>query len=264
MSLESRAIAAMRQKLCKMNVIKLHQEWKNSYKLPPGMFSENGVIYQHDLRRDILAFSILHYVHYLAGYCYGGFVRELYSGLAWKDLDVRLNSGVVDIFVSRLPMLLSDNLGLDVFSFSTELSQKREGLGYAKVKTFELRWICEEEEIIIPIDVVDQVAFSIPVTIGSCLCLYGQSIRFSSACSNGMINGRAWDIIDILKLLSYGKDVCCPLNQFAFCGKSDPHRSDQKFKMYIDYYNKKTDWLEKRYILSRHLYGPEPIYIRIS
>ena len=249
MSLETKAIAAVRQKLSSSTVNDLYNEWRNSYTLPAFICGDKGVMYQHDLRRDILAFSILHYVYMLGGYCFGGFVREFHSGFGWRDLDIKLDGSVIHTFHTRLALILSNHLGLDVFYFGIDRITKNNSLYNVSVESFVLRWICEDEEIIIPVDIVEKMAIpkSIPVTVGSCLRIDRDHVSFLKEYENGTIGPRTWNIKDILKLLTSGKDVCSIMWPLDFQASHDGDFST--YDRYRVYYYSKKEYLQKRYII---------------
>ncbi len=85
MTLEEQAIAAFRKGLLKANSSQLLQFWAEAITLKGG---NESVIFDEMACRDIVAYTIIHFINIRSATIFGGFIRSHFSGKPWHDIDM--------------------------------------------------------------------------------------------------------------------------------------------------------------------------------
>lgn len=198
-SLEERCIAAKRKAFLDANALTLAKEWDRVGQVRGG---NEHVVFAQSLRRDIVAYTIVHALDALGGTVFGGFVRSHFSGKPWNDLDVFVSQTLPTRFIIKwitftLPFLRSIDVRIDVVK-----QKATNDPAYARRHVLRI----PKHSIAIQIDSVQMSKFSrsvfLPATLGSCLQMSGRSVSYRITVENAHI-----DIEELLDLLSNGEDV---------------------------------------------------------
>ena len=85
-SLENKSIAAVRKSMLRGSLADLLIRWNEAEKKIKG--GNEHDTFEHMLKRDVVAYTIVKFVDMMDGYVFGGFVASHFSGLPWTDLDI--------------------------------------------------------------------------------------------------------------------------------------------------------------------------------
>ena len=205
MSLEERSMASLRQQLLKCNAMFLNEVWHKTHLFVKG--GNENVIFETSIRKDVIAYTVLHAIESSGCYAFGGFVRGHFSGKPWKDLDLiapndmneeRLWRNVVRFLTFVLPISKQD------IKFTRSLKT------YASSRTMRVR--CAPEDVVLDIDIVRQSLLDRtmrtgdvyrPVTIGSCLVLRDGEVKLRKVDASVDY----WRTSEVVSLLKQGEDV---------------------------------------------------------
>jgi len=219
LSLEEASIAAFRHNLTKANSSDLLEYWSKAIQLKGG--NESG-IFDEMACRDIIAYTILHFINLREDSVFGGFVRSHFSGKVWHDIDIFVSDEE-----SRWMRCMTEFLCL-VLCFKKHQISYHQHSPSPYSKTYDLRVVCSTpssdfgKDRTIPLTLViklDLVHLNIksrfetrylknrlPISIGSCLKWSRGVVSFRCAKAIQM-RVSYWLVEDIIDLLKQGKDV---------------------------------------------------------
>lgn len=117
------------------------------------------------LRRDVLAMAVCRLAILQEGEVYGGFVRDMLSGLHWQDVDLCfLHRHSITRFKQTLSLFLELLLGIPAYSAQLLLCSVSGSHGSHR---YELRW----RDVVVPVDITCRSTRpgTLPATLGSSL-----------------------------------------------------------------------------------------------
>tara|TARA_Y100000748_G_C15444654_1_gene468511 strand:- start:211 stop:1110 length:900 start_codon:yes stop_codon:yes gene_type:complete len=260
MTLEEQAIAAFRKGLLKANSSQLLQFWAEAITLKGG---NESVIFDEMACRDIVAYTIIHFINIRSATIFGGFIRSHFSGKPWHDIDIFSGNDTPTEFMISLVEFLCIVLCFQKHQISFHRhSPSPYGASFnlkimcSTPSCIPSSWTSENTTaiahpltIIIKLDLVrctNQLLFEteylkdrLPVTIGSCLQMQRGVVTFRST---PRIRNRVdhWLPEEIIDLLKNGNDVKLSL-------KRHPPRTLKRAQQYREFYwyritNMKKDW----------------------
>lgn len=235
--LGTRCVQALRQKLFHLRGgmpewLDLHQQ------VASRTFPLNGVILRHgsadddmssQLRRDLLAFLVCHHALLFHGEVFGGFVREVFTGLRWNDVDLCFPSKEEILSFKRtlcpaLQMLVGERAA---GAMVLRLVRVAKHEGYGTVHCHVLHW----GDTTIPLDITwlgDRGRFvSFPATIGSSLgwsLLQGLYVR---NLPHSDVGSSILTVDTIVDMLRRGHDQPRFPSHWEWCVLRDRHRLQQ-------------------------------------
>ena len=220
MTLEEKSIAAFRKELLKGDSATLRECWDRRKTVKGG--NESGV-FGEMLARDVLAYTILHFIFQYGGFVYGGFIPAHYTGKPWTDLDLSVSSPstrghasadreTCDKIMSKIFHFISFVLSIPKLRLRCRRHiNNNYGIAY------DLICMDDEYRIVIKVDMTfhgpnGNVALCtrlhsfIPVTVGTCLCmdLEGTRLRSISPFNHLFL---AWTVNDVISMLETGTDA---------------------------------------------------------
>ena len=206
MSLEERSIAATRRHLAVCQASELNAAWKEAETLKGG---NQHVVFDEQLRRDVLAYTMLRAVELFGGFVFGGFVRAHCSGKTWRDIDVFVPDNSVESHVwSAIVNMVT--FVLPVPKVRLRYDQVEKPSEYARTYKMCILGDHQTPTIEVCVDLVKQRrlhgAAWVPVTIGSCLRMSRGVVTLRDI---KMLSGRLsdWRAEEIVEMLQNGVDI---------------------------------------------------------
>ena len=203
------------------------------------------------VRRDALAFALCRYAILQDGEVYGGFVREMLSGLHWKDVDLcflhrkaivrfKQTLGSFLELVFRIPAATIRRVLLDIVRCPE--------YGHT-VHRHQLRW----ENMAVQVDITHIAARSLashlPGTLGSSLTWDHSGLRWRSLDCDP--SSRLMEVNEIVRLLRDGHDV----QRFPTLGEWLRMDSSDARTMVMLYCTSKKEELEGRGYTMKYAHG---------
>ena len=259
--LEEKAIAAFRSMLMKSNSSDLLKLWEKATQLKGG---NERVVFDEMACRDIVAYTILHYVDIRNAAVFGGFIRSHFSGKPWNDMDIFSGKDDGTDFMISLVKFLCIVLCFHKHQISFhQHSPSPYGTSYdlkilsSASSSIPSSWNSSSSTqetkpiaVVIRLDLVRSSGTSLfengflrdrlPVTIGSCLQMQRGVVTFRSLTR---IQKRVahWSPEEIIDLLKDGKDV-------KLCLRKQP-ADNKRAIVYREYYWYRITKMNKNWTL---------------
>lgn len=236
LSLEEKAIAAVRNHLLSSNADTLIKYWNGLESVKGG---NEDYVFDEMLARDILAYTALRYVFLLNGYAFGGFIPAHYSGKPWTDLDILINGRMCenpDRIIARMLDFIVFTLTIDRmqlrcrqhlknhYANSYDIVYKKDGHSVISFK-LDLSFSMPHKGTVL---LRERKQNFLPVTIGRCLALNSKGVEFRKVQTCFL----QWSADDIVTMLKAGKDI-------MLCCRRIPHAHRDSYRAYFWYRTQK-------------------------
>lgn len=213
MSLEERSIATLRANLLTGNARFMQLVWDKTTSMVKG--GNDQIVFETSIRRDVVAYALVHALAMHKAFVFGGFVRSHYSGKVWNDIDVRIGAkdatfATPDAFDDYVDSLWRTIVRFVLFLLPIAAREVHSGQTrkqYARTRT--LSFGRADDRISIDVDFVQpgitrRPCLFLPPTIGSCLMLKDGMPCFRDVLASAVGH---WSLHDIVAMLRAGEDV---------------------------------------------------------
>lgn len=197
----------MRERLLKANSRELEAELHNASRIKGG---NEFCDFEECLKRDVIAYTCVHFFFMFDCSVFGGFVASHHSGLPWSDIDILTKSATREDLIVGLPNFITFTLGL-----RKECVRLREHSYSHYGRSFDINVkLSNNNSCTIKIDLTQndriqkmRVKF-LPVTLGSCLLMNRHGTHFRNA-NDHLIDQKVsfWNVPDVVDILRRGEDV---------------------------------------------------------
>jgi len=196
-SLDDCCLQTIRKSLLKGGAPNLLKFWVDTSKQRLGE-TEHGTL-NDELRREIIGYAIVKYIHMHDGFVYGGFVASHFSGRAWNDIDICYPTLNIKQLMKQLARFLC--FLFDIHNKDMDIVFHRKSSYGVSMKLF-----CYEY-IVINIDISAKICtHSLPFSVGSCLTLTASGVYFREELCETIEVGR-WKLDDLIDMLRASADI---------------------------------------------------------